>query len=137
MGAQRSEPESSPCGPELFSLLARLLPQLARRLWGWLRIMRESVLGFNLSFLFSRTDLYVEVMARVLTMAGNGELGPFGDDAVTLYPLAQVADAHAAIESGMTTGKLVLDTSEELAVLVARSEGKDRETELLAFVPKI
>jgi len=76
----------------------------------------RSVLGFNLSFLFDRTDLYAEVMTRVLAMVESGEMKLEKGD-VTMYQLGDVGEAHKAIESGLTTGKLVLNTSDELAKL--------------------
>jgi NADPH:quinone reductase-like Zn-dependent oxidoreductase len=97
----------------------RLTPcQWVRMAWSWLRSptfdpldmvpSNKSVLAFNLSFLFDRTDIFAEVMGRVLDMAVRGELGELPEPA--LYPLEEVGRAHADIESGMTTGKLVLDT---------------------------
>ena len=96
----------------------RLTPcQWIRMAWSWLRSptfdpldmvpSNKSVLAFNLSFLFDRTDLFSEVMGRVLKMVEAGDLGEMPQPA--LYPLEDVAQAHAAIESGATTGKLVLD----------------------------
>jgi len=71
-------------------------------------------MGFNLSFLFSRTDLYVEVMSRVLQMVEKDEI-QLNENDITLYSLENVAQAHADIESGLTTGKLILTTSNLLA----------------------
>ena len=76
----------------------------------------RSVLGFNLSFLFARTDLYIEVMSRVLKFVADGDLALDAKD-LTLYPMENVAQAHKDIESGMTTGKLILTTSNLLAKL--------------------
>ena len=67
----------------------------------------RSVLAFNLSFLFHRADLFREVMGRVLDMIAAGELGEMQEP--RLFKLEDVGKAHKAIESGMTTGKLVLD----------------------------
>lgn len=85
--------------------------------WGWLRSPRfnpidmnnlnRSVITFNLSFLFSRRDLLEEGMASLLGKLADGSIGP---PPVTTYPLARAADAHRAIESGQTTGKLILLT---------------------------
>ena len=96
----------------------RLTPcHWVRMAWSWLRSptfdpfdmvpSNKSVMAFNLSFLFDRTDLFAEVMGRVLDMVDRGELGELPEPA--LYKLNDVARAHADIESGMTTGKLVLD----------------------------
>lgn len=65
----------------------------------------KGVIGFNLSFLFDRQDLLGEAMRDLLAWANAGRLQP---PQVTTYPLADVARAHEAIESGQTTGKLVL-----------------------------
>jgi NADPH:quinone reductase-like Zn-dependent oxidoreductase len=65
----------------------------------------KSVMAFNLSYLFERTDLLAEAMTAIVGMIEKDEIAP---PQVTTYPLAEVARAHADIESGKTTGKLVL-----------------------------
>ncbi|MEO8707254.1 MAG: zinc-binding dehydrogenase, partial [Kofleriaceae bacterium] len=65
----------------------------------------RSVLAFNLSYLFDREDFMREGMAD---LAGWIETGKIVPPPVTTYPLADVARAHADIESGKTVGKLVL-----------------------------
>lgn len=65
----------------------------------------KSVMAFNLSYLFERTELLAEALTDILAWIENGEIAP---PKVTTYPLADVARAHADIESGKTTGKLVL-----------------------------
>jgi len=65
----------------------------------------KSVLCFNLSYLYDRNDILVEAMNDLL---GFLEAGEIEAPKVTTYRLADVADAHRAIESGQTTGKLVL-----------------------------
>ncbi|MBK9034279.1 MAG: zinc-binding dehydrogenase [Myxococcales bacterium] len=65
----------------------------------------KSVLAFNLSYLFDRDDLIQEGMAQ---LAGWLEAGAIVAPPVVTYPLADVARAHADIESGKTVGKLVL-----------------------------
>ncbi len=65
----------------------------------------RSVLAFNLSYLFDRHDLLAEGMGDVLGWFAGGVLQP---PPVATYPLADVARAHADIESGKTVGKLVL-----------------------------
>ena len=82
---------------------------------GWLRTPRfnpldlttdsKSVMAFNLSYLFDRTDMledFVESFERWL------QEGKIAAPPITEYPLAQVAQAHRDIESGQTIGKLVL-----------------------------
>lgn len=99
-----------------------MLPRLGGRVnwaklaWHWLRTPRfsplslttdnRSVLAFNLSFLSQRTDLLLPAMRRILTGFEHGDLRC---PAITVYPLDQVARAHAALESGQTVGKLVLE----------------------------
>jgi NADPH:quinone reductase-like Zn-dependent oxidoreductase len=65
----------------------------------------KTVAGFNLSFLFERKDLVTEGMDALLKAVKEKKIQP---PAVTLFPLAEVGRAHAAIESGKTVGKLVL-----------------------------
>ncbi len=65
----------------------------------------KSVLAFNLSFLFHETTILAEGMADLLARAERGAIRPAK---VTTYPLAEVARAHADLESGETVGKLVL-----------------------------
>jgi NADPH:quinone reductase-like Zn-dependent oxidoreductase len=87
-------------------------PKLA---WGWLNTPRfnpldltndsKSILAFNLSFLFDRTDLLELFIADLEKWVADGSVVA---PTVTEYPLADVARAHADIESGKTIGKLVL-----------------------------
>lgn len=65
----------------------------------------KSVMGFNLSYMFHRDDLLAGGMARIL---GGFAAGTLRMPTVTTYPLADVARAHADLESGQTVGKLVL-----------------------------
>jgi synaptic vesicle membrane protein VAT-1 len=65
----------------------------------------RSVLGFNLSYLFGRTEILGRAMTELLGWLAAGRLVPLQ---LTRYPLAGVADAHRALESGRTVGKLVL-----------------------------
>jgi NADPH:quinone reductase-like Zn-dependent oxidoreductase len=69
----------------------------------------RSVMGFNLSYLFDRTDLLATAMGQLLGWVAEGRVQPLP---VTGYPLEQVAEAHRALESGMTVGKLVLTMEE-------------------------
>jgi len=66
----------------------------------------RSVLAFNLSFVSQRADLLLPAMAGILRGFEEGWLRP---PPVARYPLADVGRAHAAIESGRTLGKLVLE----------------------------
>jgi synaptic vesicle membrane protein VAT-1 len=86
-----------------------------RLAWDWLRTprfdpmkmtqMNRSVIACNLSFLSAHAGLLTGGMQWLLARFGDGTLMP---PPVTAYPLARVADAQRAIESGRTTGKLVL-----------------------------
>jgi synaptic vesicle membrane protein VAT-1 len=90
-------------------------PSWLRLALDWLRTPRfnpldltgdnRSVLAFNLSYLFEREDLLSEGMTRLLGWFSAGQLRP---PPVTSFALERVADAHRALESGQTTGKLVL-----------------------------
>lgn len=66
----------------------------------------RSVLGFNLSFVSQRTDLLLPAMQKILGGFAEGWLKA---PPVQRYPLAEVARAHADLESGQTVGKLVLE----------------------------
>jgi NADPH:quinone reductase-like Zn-dependent oxidoreductase len=90
-------------------------PSWLKLAWDFLRTPRfsplemtqsnRSVMAFNLSYLFDRIDLLREAMAELLDQLEAGRLQP---PRTTTYPLAAVAEAHRALESGRTTGKLVL-----------------------------
>ena len=83
--------------------------------WRWLQTPRwnplqmttqnKSVLAFNLSFLFDRVDMMHDALVFVLGRVAAGQAGPLP---VQEFALANVADAHLALESGKTQGKLVL-----------------------------
>ncbi len=91
------------------------VPNRLRLLLGYLRTPRfspfdltthnRSILGFNLSYLFDRQDILQHGIGEILDWVENGRLH-LAD--VTTYPLEAVAEAHRALESGRTTGKLVL-----------------------------
>lgn len=65
----------------------------------------RSVLAFNLSYLFDRHDILEEGMKQLEHSLTQGTFKP---PPATTYPLAEAASAHRDIESGKTTGKLVL-----------------------------
>ena len=91
------------------------IPHKLRLAWDYWRTPRfspfslttrnRSVLGFNLSFLFDRTEIMQLGLQQLLTWLDEGKLQP---PSVTPYPFEQVADAHRDLESGQTVGKLVL-----------------------------
>lgn len=84
-------------------------------IWGWLKTMRfnpidlpnqnKSIVSFNLSFLFNRKDLLEEGMTDMLQWIAEGKIQP---PVTRIFPLAQAAEAHRAIESGQSVGKLIL-----------------------------
>ncbi|WP_224240382.1 zinc-binding dehydrogenase [Hyalangium gracile] len=90
-------------------------PSWLKLAWDWLRTPRynpltltndnTSVLAFNLSYLFEQRDILSSAMARMLAWVEEGKLVA---PPVSRFPLDQVADAHRALESGTTVGKLVL-----------------------------
>jgi NADPH:quinone reductase-like Zn-dependent oxidoreductase len=90
-------------------------PNWLKLAWDWLRTPRynpltltndnTSVLAFNLSYLFEQRHILVEAMTRMVAWVEEGKLVA---PPVTRFALDKVADAHRAIESGTTVGKLVL-----------------------------
>jgi len=91
------------------------LPGRFRLAWDYLRTPRfspfdlttrnRSVLGFNLSFLFDRHELMASGMRQILQWLNEEKITP---PAITRYAFDAVAEAHRELESGQTTGKLVL-----------------------------
>ncbi len=69
----------------------------------------RSVVAFNLSFLFERKDLLRAGIEDLSRMIAEGKVVP---PQVTPYSFDRVADAHRALESGRTTGKLALMMSD-------------------------
>jgi NADPH:quinone reductase-like Zn-dependent oxidoreductase len=68
----------------------------------------KGVVAFNLSFLFGRADL---LQAAVRDLTAWVEAGRIHGPKVRSFALADAAQAHQALESGRTTGKLVLRTA--------------------------
>jgi synaptic vesicle membrane protein VAT-1 len=100
---------------------ASMLPRTGQRL-SWLQLAYDflrtprfdpfsmtqastSVLAFNLSYLFDQRALLARGMEFVLGALERGEVRALP---VQTFPVSDVAAAHAALESGQTTGKLVL-----------------------------
>jgi NADPH:quinone reductase-like Zn-dependent oxidoreductase len=87
-----------------------------RLIWSWLRTPHfdplrmtnssRSILAFNLSYFLGQKELLLEIMHQLLEWLGQGRIAPLP---VTVYPFDRVAEAHRAIESGETVGKLVLE----------------------------
>ncbi len=65
----------------------------------------KSILAFNLSYLFERREILEAMMRELLQWLEEGKLRP---PTLTTFALDRVADAHRAIESGTSVGKLVL-----------------------------
>jgi len=65
----------------------------------------KSVMGFNISYLFERQDILGEGLDFTMRKLADKTFRPLP---VTTYPFEDVAKAHRDIESGKTTGKLVL-----------------------------
>lgn len=65
----------------------------------------HSVLAFNLSYLFDQREMLIAAMEDVFAWLEAGRIQP---PPVQTFPLDEVAEAHRAIESGATVGKLVL-----------------------------
>lgn len=86
-------------------------------LWGLLKTPRfnpldlitenKTVVGFNLSFLFGRSDLLDEIRQDFGGWISQGKIGPVK---TTRIPFHEVAKAHQLIESGQSQGKIVLTT---------------------------
>ena len=84
-------------------------------IWQYFRVPRwspldmtqenKSLIAFNLSFLFRRKDLLLEAMQDLIKWVEEGKIKA---PAVQPFPLEKVADAHRALESGATVGKLIL-----------------------------
>lgn len=65
----------------------------------------KSVLAFNLSYLFDRTDVLTEAMERLVDWLERGDITA---PPTKSYPFDEVAAAQRALESAQTVGKLVL-----------------------------
>ena len=83
--------------------------------WDYLRTPRfnplemtsdnRSVLAFNLSYLFDKIDYFQETLGQILEWF---ETGALQFPSITTYPIRAVQEAHKALESGKTVGKIVL-----------------------------
>jgi len=65
----------------------------------------KSLIAFNLSYLLHRRDLLEEAMGDLINWV---EAGKIKAPALQEFPCEKVADAHRALESGKTVGKLIL-----------------------------
>ena len=101
--------------PRADAARAKGRPRWTKLAVDWLRTPRfdpltmtnenKSVMAFNLSYLFDRPDLMNEGMEALTRWADAGQLQAARTEC---FPLSRVADAHRALESGTTVGKLVL-----------------------------
>lgn len=90
-------------------------PNWLKLAWDYLRTPRfnpldminenKSVLAFNLSYLFDEQELLREAFAKILGWYSEGLLRL---PQIEEYPMSEVADAHQALQSGKTMGKLTL-----------------------------
>jgi len=90
--------------------LKLLLQYLRLPRWNPLEMTNDnkSIISFNLSYLFHRADLLREAMEHLVTWVEEGRIKPAP---VQRFPFEKVADAHRALESGTTVGKLILKLS--------------------------
>jgi NADPH:quinone reductase-like Zn-dependent oxidoreductase len=65
----------------------------------------KSVMGFNLSYLFGEIHLMRRVVDEILARFQDATIKV---PPITCFPLDKAAEAHRALQSGATTGKLVL-----------------------------
>jgi len=70
-----------------------------------MHIKNRSLITFNLSLLFDRKDLFQIAMDSLYSWLKEGKIRL---PKVTTYPFEEVARAHRDLQSGLTTGKLVL-----------------------------
>ena len=79
--------------------------------WNPLKMTNEnkSLIAFNLSYLFDRIDLLTASMQDLMQWVAEGKIRGVPLQA---YPFEKVADAHRALESGKTVGKLILKFGE-------------------------
>ena len=95
--------------------IRRGVPNYFKLIYEYLRVPRfnplnmtgdnKSLIAFNLSYLFHRADLIKESMRDLMKWVAEGKIKA---PAVQSYPFDSVADAHRALESGKTVGKLIL-----------------------------
>jgi synaptic vesicle membrane protein VAT-1 len=93
-------------------------PDYAKLAADWLRTPRfnplaltnlnRSVMAFNLSYMFDNQVFLAEAMAQLFAWI---EAGKIQKPEVKCFPFEHVAEAHRALESGTTTGKLVLSVT--------------------------
>jgi NADPH:quinone reductase-like Zn-dependent oxidoreductase len=90
-------------------------PNWLKLAWDYLRLPRfhplqmvdanKGVIAFNLSYLFDHAGLLTEAMTRMVAEVESGALRALP---VTEFALSDAAEAHRALQSGSTVGKLAL-----------------------------
>jgi NADPH:quinone reductase-like Zn-dependent oxidoreductase len=98
---------------EMFPRGAR--PSKLSLAWNWMKVplfsplkmtaSNRAVLGFNVVFLIDRAELARDGFDAIVGWMRDGSLKKAP---VSAFPFARVADAHRALETGDTVGKLVL-----------------------------
>jgi NADPH:quinone reductase-like Zn-dependent oxidoreductase len=119
---QHSYDHLAPCGKLIIYGFHTMLPKSGGKLQ-WLKLAMDflrtpkfspldlttdnkSLAAFNVSFLFGKSELFEEAMNDGVQWIEKGLLKA---PKITVFPFKDVAKAQQAIESGQTTGKLVLD----------------------------
>ncbi|NNC94066.1 MAG: zinc-binding dehydrogenase [Chitinophagales bacterium] len=74
-----------------------------------LKLNTRSIINFNLSFMFHEKELLAEAMKDLINWVEHDQIKPLK---VSTFRLENVADAHKAIQSGKTVGKLILTNNE-------------------------
>ena len=95
--------------------IRRGVPNYFKLIYDYFRIPRfnplnmtndnKSLIAFNLSYLFHRTDLIEECARELMNWVAEGRIKA---PPLQSYSYESVADAHRALESGKTVGKLIL-----------------------------
>lgn len=96
----------------------RGIPNYVKLLYEYFRVPRfnplnltadnKSVIAFNLSYLFHQTERFNDAIINLCRWIEDGKIKA---PPLKFYPFEKVADAHRALESGQTIGKLVLKFS--------------------------
>ena len=74
---------------------------------GTLTVHNRSICGFNLAFLMEKQALAGQALDHIMAYAAQGDIAK---PAVTTFPLTDTASAHKLLESGQSTGRVVLKT---------------------------
>ena len=72
-----------------------------------LTVSNKSVLGFNLSFFADEVEILSDMFDQILIWIEEGKLKC---PRVCEMPMDEVGEAHSFIQSGKTSGKIVLTT---------------------------